>query len=77
MDGAKNEGPDFIPPSTKLKSDGVIVISVGLGSSFNIDELNKIASQPSSEHVYTAEFSKMDDIVAKVQKQMWHGKAST
>ena len=76
-DGVQNVGPDFIPPSTQLKNDGVKVISVGLGSDYKISELNKIASQPSSEYVYTSEFSNMDDIVANVKKQMCHGKAST
>lgn len=76
-DGKKNRGPSITKPSTELKNDKVFVISVGLGQKYNISELNQIASQPSSDYVYTSEFSNMADIVAKVKEQMCHGKAST
>ena len=68
-------GQDIVTPSTQLKTDGVIIFAVGLGHNYDENELNLIASPPSSELVFKAEFSQMGSIVNEIKKQMCHGKA--
>ena len=43
---------DFIQVSQSLRDQGIIIIVIGLGSGYNVDQLNSIASQPSAAYVF-------------------------
>ena len=47
---------DFTQISQGLRDQGVIIIAIGLGSGFNVDQLNAIASQPSATFVVGISF---------------------
>ena len=49
---------DVVTPSNQLKGDGVTIFAVGVGSSYNLSELNTISSNPDS--AYTLPLSSFD-----------------
>ena len=50
-----------------LKSRNVRIIVIGIGDGVNLDELNLIASEPSSENVFTTDrFDELLGIVTNV-----------
>lgn len=73
-DGESNRGEDITTPSTTLKNNGVIVEAVGLGSHYNEDELEIMATASPEQHVFTTAFSDMLKLVADIDKQMCTGK---
>ena len=51
----------------KAKNNGITLFTVGIGSQINTQELNKIASSPTQEHVFlVTEFNKLLSIVSSV-----------
>ena len=49
------------------KNNGITLFTVGIGSQINTQELNKIASSPTQEHVFlVTEFNKLLSIVSTV-----------
>ncbi|XP_022803120.1 uncharacterized protein LOC111340522 isoform X2 [Stylophora pistillata] len=61
---------DVIAPAEELRDTGVKVTAIGLGKQANVRELINIASEPKSEHVFTAFLdtlpNAMDDIIQEV-----------
>lgn len=47
---------DFTKISQDLRDEGVIIIAIGLGSGYSVDQLNSLASQPSAVYVLTVSF---------------------
>ena len=39
-------------PSQRLKNDGVVIYSIGIGSGIDISELKSMASPPANNHVF-------------------------
>lgn len=61
---------DVVAPAEELRDTGVKITAIGLGKQANVRELINIASEPKSEHVFTAFLdtlpNAMDDIVQEV-----------
>ena len=61
---------DVVAPAGELRESGVNITCVGLGKEANVRQLINIASEPKSEHVFTAFLdtlpNTMDDIVQSV-----------
>lgn len=53
---------DIVGPSQKLRDSGVIVLSIGIGNNYDIKELQEMATDPDSQHVFKAEFDALKDI---------------
>ena len=70
-DGAAND--DVVRPSEVLRNAGVVIFSVGLGTHFRVAQLNAMASEPKTEHVFTVDFPQMDTIVTAMQKRLCKG----
>lgn len=47
---------DFTKISQDLRDEGVIIIAIGVGSGYSVDQLNSLASQPSAVYVLTVSF---------------------
>ena len=43
---------DFTQISQGLRDEGIIIIVIGVGSGYSVDQLNSIASQPSETYVF-------------------------
>lgn len=43
---------DFTQISQALRDQGIIIITVGVGSGYNVNQLNSIASQPAAAYVF-------------------------
>lgn len=72
---------DVVAPAEELRDSGVKVTTIGLGKQANVRELINIASEPKSEHVFTAFLdtlpNAMDDIVQEVCRgKRWVGRRS-
>ncbi|XP_078372909.1 vitrin-like [Oculina patagonica] len=71
-DGASTD--DVAAPSEALRQTGVIIISVGLGIERRLarfkPQLTAMASEPKQEHVFTADFPQMQDIVTAIQDKL-------
>lgn len=74
-DGASTD--DVAAPSEALRQTGVIIISVGLGIERRLarfrPQLTAMASEPKQEHVFTADFPQMQDIVTAIQDKLCKG----
>lgn len=67
---------DVVAPGEELRDSGVKVTAIGLGKQANVRELINIASEPKSEHVFTAFLdtlpNAMDDIIQGVCRGKKH-----
>lgn len=63
---------DVVAPGLELRDSGVKVTAIGLGKQANVRELITVASEPKSEHVFTAFLdtlpSAMDEIIQGICK---------
>lgn len=64
---------DIETPSTALKNDGTLIYSLGIGSEYNMQQLNTMASAPSSGHVFVADFDKLDTVVESIKQKACSG----
>ena len=62
-------------PSADLRSAGVKILTVGLGTHYNKAQLSVMASYPQKHHVFSVEFSKMPEIVMSIQDMLCKGKS--
>ena len=54
---------------------GVTIFTLGLGESFDINQLNEMATDPNSKHVFTAEFSALDSpLIEKIKNNVCKGR---
>ena len=53
---------NFAAVSQTLRNDGVKIIVVAIGSSFNIPQLQEVASTPTSDYLVTASYQHMDTV---------------
>lgn len=65
---------NFAAISQAIRDDGVKIIVVGVGSSFDIPQLGGIASTPSSDYVVTASYQHMDTMEGVVSGAVCQGK---
>ncbi|XP_068680125.1 von Willebrand factor A domain-containing protein 2-like [Montipora foliosa] len=62
---------DVDEPSRRLRNMGVTIFTLGLGESFDINQLNEMATDPNSKHVFTAEFSALDSpLIEKIKNNV-------
>ena len=61
-------------PAQKLRDSGVTIYSIGIGKNFEASELNAMATDPDSDHVFTADFDAMGTIVETIKGQMCKGR---
>lgn len=66
-DGQNNEYPSPGAPSSKAKKEGTEIFVVGVGSGVDRRELESIASQPTSKHVYYASnFKDLKNLISDI-----------
>ena len=65
---------DVVKPADDLKVSGVTIFSVGLGTNYDKNQLNAIASEPSDDHVITANFAQMANFIGTLQGELCQGK---
>lgn len=63
---------DVYQPALSLRNDGVLVFVVGIGEDLDYSQLNQIAGG-NQEHVFTADFNVLEEIVNPVRGQMCKG----
>ena len=63
-------------PAQKLRDLGVTVFSIGIGINYNKQQLNYMASDPDSKHVFTADFNDMQTLVQKIKGSVCKSKAA-
>ena len=63
---------DFTAKSQDLRDHGVIVIPIGVGSNFNVDQLNSLANKPSL--VLTTSFQHIDTVEGVIRGAIAEGK---
>ena len=61
-------------PAQKLRDSGVTIYSIGIGKNFEASELNAMATDPDSDHVFTADFDVMQTIVDKIRYSLCKSK---
>ena len=54
---------DITIPAQELRNSGVTVFSVGIGTNYDLKELQEMATNPDSEHTFKAEFDALKYIV--------------
>ncbi|KAK3703105.1 hypothetical protein QZH41_003014 [Actinostola sp. cb2023] len=64
-DGRSND--DVIKPSQLLKNSGVQIVTLGLGTNYDIDQLKAIATKPVTGHVITVDFPQLTDATTTLQ----------
>lgn len=75
-DGNSNRPDDTMAQAQAARSAGITLFSVGVGSGISRTELNAIATDPDTNHVFTVDdFSKLSDIKALFQEQACSGEA--
>ena len=70
-DGASAD--PVIGPAKALRDSGVTIYSLGIGKNFNINQLNDMASDPDSDHVFTADFTQLDPVVEQIKNKACKG----
>ena len=70
-DGASSD--PVSEPAKSLQDSGVIVYSIGIGRNFELQQLQEMASDPDSDHVFTADFSQLDSLVGQIKQQACKG----
>lgn len=61
---------DVSRPAIELKRRGIEVFCLGIGSNVNQTQLDIIASEPKSSHVFLAPFNDADAFMGKIQKEV-------
>ena len=57
---------DISDPAQKLRDSGVSVFSVGIGKNYNLKELEDMATDPDSQHVFKGEFDALSSQVESI-----------
>ena len=70
-DGASTD--PVTQPAKALRDSGVTIYSLGIGKNFNSNQLNDMASDPDSDHVFTADFTQLDSVVQQIKNQACKG----
>ena len=65
---------NFAVISQALRNEGVKIIVIGIGSSFNIPQLEEVASTPSEDYVVTTSYQHMDTMDGVVAGAVCQGK---
>lgn len=52
---------------------GVTIFSFGIGKEYKKDELDEMATDPDSTHVFTGDFDEFDQVLPKIKKQSCTG----
>lgn len=70
-DGASEDAVDG--PSKALRDEGIIIFSLGIGNNINKQELNTIATDPDSDHVFTSGFNELNSVVSLIEQKACPG----
>lgn len=65
---------DVLKPSASLRNMGVTIFSIGIGKNFNQKQLEDMATDPDTEHVFKADFKYLDTISDKIKDGVCQGK---
>ena len=57
---------DIADPAQKLRDSGVTVVSVGIGKNYDLKELQEMATDPDSQHVFKGEFDALRSQVESI-----------
>ena len=57
---------DISEPAQKLRDSGVSVFTVGVGKNYDLKELQEIATDPDSQHVFKGEFDAINSLVESI-----------
>ena len=57
---------DVVAPGLELRDSGVKITAIGLGKQANVRELITVASEPKSEHVFTAFLDTLPDSMDQI-----------
>ena len=69
-DGISNDASYTATQASNARSAGITLFSIGIGSGIPLTELNEIATDPDSDHVFAVSgFSALDSIKASFQAQ--------
>ena len=76
-DGGSNTGQVW-RPAQNLRNSGVVIFSVGVGSSLSMHQLRAMASQPADQHVITLNnFSELERLAEQMSSQTCNGKCNS
>lgn len=62
---------NIAPPSARLRSQGTVIFAIGVGKNFDRAELEKMAG--SKSNVFTADFSKLDNVIEEIKQSACQG----
>ena len=65
---------DVVEPGAELRDSGVKVTAIGLGKQANVRELINVASEPKSEHVFTAFLDTLPNAMDEIIHGVCRGK---
>ncbi|GFR96541.1 collagen alpha-5(VI) chain [Elysia marginata] len=69
-DGDSNNKQATITSAKRLRNEGITVFAIGVGDGYNLDELNAIATDPDSLHVFSVDnFDSLNRIKKSLQKR--------
>ena len=55
-------------PAQKLRDSGVTVISVGIGTQYDREQLKEMATDPDAQHVFKGEFDTLSSLVDSIME---------
>lgn len=64
---------EVLVPSKALRDAGVTVFCVGVGSNYDLKELDEIATDPDADHVFTADVTQMGLVVKAIKGKVCKG----
>lgn len=64
-------------PSKKLRDMGVTIFCFGVGTRYDKDQLDAMATDPDATHIITGDFDDLDQILPKIKKMACDGKRET
>ena len=71
-DGVSNDAVD--QPAKAVRDSGVTIYSLGIGKNYDMKQLQEMASDPDSDHVFTADFTQLDPVIQQIKNQACKGK---
>lgn len=72
-DGASQD--DVLQPSASLRNMGVTIFAIGIGKNFNQKQLEDMATNPDSQHVFQAGFKALDSLIDTIINSVCQGKS--
>ena len=73
-DGKANKNEDIITPSEELRAAGVLTYAIGMGHRYKKEELDEIATKPTTDYVFEAEFNELVDKIDPLVEKICAGK---